>query len=215
MRLFQAVLVLAMVPALPVMAETTLSKSNKPTIGLRLSALMLAERDALAALPSDTLTRRQRGEAKAQPAVLRYDSDWVAAQAPAAQGREWECLSRAVYFEARGEALPGQFAVAEVVLNRVDSPAYPGSVCAVVSQSNRGGCQFSFVCDGKPDSINEREAWNMAGKVAALMLSGAPRALTQGATHFHTGAVRPSWSRRFPRTASIGTHHFYRQPVSN
>jgi spore germination cell wall hydrolase CwlJ-like protein len=44
------------------------------------------------------------------------------------------------------------------------------------------------------------------------MIDGAPRALTGGATHFHTGKVRPSWSRKFPKTANIGAHHFYRQP---
>jgi spore germination cell wall hydrolase CwlJ-like protein len=98
--------------------------------------------------------------------------------------------------------------VAEVILNRVDSPLYPGSVCGVVGQ----GCQFSYACDGRPDVMTDAAARSVAARIAAAMLGGAPRLLTQGATHFHTPAVRPSWSKRFPRTATIGFHHFYRQP---
>ncbi|QYK40947.1 MAG: cell wall hydrolase [Paracoccaceae bacterium] len=195
-------------------ADATLSRANAPVPagGAHLAALLGAERNALAALPPDALAARPARPAT-DPAGLRYDDVWLASQSPKTGGRDWECLSRAVYFEARGETLPGQFAVAEVVLNRVDSPAYPNSVCAVVGQSGGGGCQFSFVCDGKPDTIGEKAAWHRAGKIAALMLSGAPRALTKGATHFHTTSVRPSWAHRFPRTAAIGAHLFYRQPV--
>jgi spore germination cell wall hydrolase CwlJ-like protein len=197
----------------PVRAEVSVSTANAvtPPIGTRLAALIGAERDAMAALPPDVAAGRAQARDEA-PVAVRYDPDWVAAQTPQKGGREWECLSQAIYFEARGESIAGQFAVAEVILNRVDSPSYPNSVCAVVGQSGGGGCQFSYVCDGKPDRIGEAGAYRIAGKVAALMLSGAPRALTKGATHFHTHAVRPGWAHRFPRTAAIGTHLFYRQP---
>lgn len=197
----------------PVRADVSVSTANALTapIGNRLAALLGAERDAMAALPPDVASGRARAPSDA-PVTVRYDPDWLASQAPRKGGHEWECLSQAIYFEARGESIAGQFAVAEVILNRVDSPAYPNSVCAVVRQSGGGGCQFSYVCDGKPDRIGEAGAWRTAGKVAALMLSGAPRALTKGATHFHTHAVRPRWAQRFPRTATIGTHLFYRQP---
>ena len=60
--------------------------------------------------------------------------------------------------------------------------------------------------------MNEKRARDLVGKVASIMLNGAPRALTGGATHYHTKAVKPRWSRVFPRTATIGYHHFYRQP---
>lgn len=142
--------------------------------------------------------------------ALRYDRDWLAALPPATGGRDWECLTRALYFEARGEPVRGQFAVAEVILNRVDSPDYPDSVCAVVEQGSRGRCQFSFVCDGRSDRFRERAAYLQAGKIARLMLDGAPRLLTGGATHFHSRAVRPGWAGRMPRTAEIGRHLFYR-----
>ena len=137
---------------------------------------------------------------------------WLSAQ-PAPEGdSNWQCLTEAVYFEARGESLDGQIAVAEVILNRVDSPLYPRTVCGVVKQRGAGGCQFSYVCDGRADRLRERSAADLAGRIARAMLDGAPRVLTDGATHFHTRGVRPDWSRRFDRTAKIGAHVFYRQP---
>lgn len=139
---------------------------------------------------------------------------WLMSQ-PAPQGdAEWQCLTEALYFEARGESLEGQIAVGEVILNRVDSPLYPRSVCGVVKQRGGGGCQFSYVCDGRKDRMHEKGAADLAGRIARAMLDGAPRLLTDGATHFHTRNVRPGWSKRFAHTASIGAHLFYRQPGS-
>lgn len=211
-RALLAVLAFAVCTA-PAMAETTLSRSNDPGAAFaQLSDLLGAERQALAVLPRDALVpkRPARGKGKAEP--MRYDLAWLAAQPVASGDAEWSCLTKAIYFEARGETIPGQFAVAEVILNRADSGMYPRSVCGVVSQRGAGGCQFSYICDGRPDAMTDPAALEVAGKIAAAMLAGAPRALTQGATHFHTGAVRPSWSRRFPMTAQIGAHVFYRQP---
>lgn len=147
-----------------------------------------------------------------RPAVPqpRYTRAWVDAQPPARGDAEWDCLAQAVYFEARGESIKGQFAVAEVILNRVASPLYPRTVCRVVHQGGSKGCQFSFTCDGRKDRIRDREAFAVAGKIARVMLDGAARTLTDGATHFHTKNVRPRWSHRMPRTASIGAHMFYR-----
>lgn len=121
-----------------------------------------------------------------------------------------QCLSEALYFEARGEGAKGQTAVAEVILNRVDSSKFPNTVCGVVKQSNARGCQFSYVCDGKADRVSEPRAFARVQAVARKMLGGAPRQLTEGATYFHTPGVRPSWSHRFVRTARIGQHIFYR-----
>jgi hypothetical protein len=128
---------------------------------------------------------------------------------------EWQCLRKAIYFEARGETMAGQVAVSEVILNRVDSPNYPGTVCGVVrqGQERRTGCQFSFMCDGKPEEMRDRGAMERAGAIAHIMLEGRPRMLTGNATHFHTRAVSPSWSRRLVRTAQIGAHIFYRYPT--
>lgn len=126
--------------------------------------------------------------------------------------RELECLTQAVYYEARGETPAGQAAVAQVVLNRVRHSAFPKSVCGVVFQGagKRVGCQFSFACDGSMRRGRETAAWNRAQKVASRALSGAVVASVGNATHFHTTNVAPNWGPRLIRTAEVGMHVFYR-----
>lgn len=157
-------------------------------------------------------------KAAAKPVVptkptIEYSAAFLAGLPTATGDEQWQCLAKALYFEARGESVKGQFAVAEVVLNRVDSGLYPRSICGVVNQGSRYACQFSFVCDGYSDRIREQGAYAQVAKVARLMIDGAPRDLTAGATHFRTGAVMPSWARKFTQTAKIGAHYFHRQPM--
>ena len=125
----------------------------------------------------------------------------------------WRCLAEAVYFEARGEPVEGQAAVAEVVLNRVAEPRYPDDVCAVVAQGTgrRFACQFSYTCDGIPDRIRDPGAWEVARRVARAVLDGAPRHLDAGTTHYHADYVDPYWARVYPREAVFGRHIFYRR----
>lgn len=147
---------------------------------------------------------------------VQYDAGFLSTMsASGGGGAQWQCLAEALYHEARGETVKGQFAVAEVILNRVDSPRYPNSVCGVINQGTgrKYACQFTYTCDGRSDAINETSAFAQVGKIARVMLSGATRALTDGATHYHTGAVNPRWARIFPLTARIGDHLFYRQPT--
>ena len=122
-----------------------------------------------------------------------------------------ECLTTAVYYEARGESPRGQAAVAQVVLNRVKHKAFPKSVCGVVFQgAGRAGCQFSFACDGSMRQRRELLAWNRARNVAARALAGAARADIGAATHFHTTAVSPIWAPQMLRVANVGAHVFYK-----
>lgn len=132
---------------------------------------------------------------------------------PRAKGNaEWKCLSEALYFEARGESLVGQLAVAEVILNRVDHRKFPGSVCSVIGQGSerKNRCQFSYKCDGRKEVFSEPKAYDRVGKIARIMLDGKQRELTKGATFYHTTSVRPRWAKKFTRTAQIGVHLFYR-----
>ncbi len=117
-----------------------------------------------------------------------------------------DCLTEAVYYEARGEGRAGQEAVAQVVLNRVRHPAFPRSVCAVVFQ----GCQFSFACDGSMAARRNVRAWDRARKIAAEALSGAVMANVGNATHFHTANVSPNWGPGLVRVGQVGLHVFYR-----
>ena len=146
--------------------------------------------------------------------IVRYDATWLRQVALRDMSRDEACLATAIYHEARGESLRGQFAVAEVILNRVASAKFPNSICGVVYQGVRpgqiGGCQFSFACDGRSESMPNRTAANRAQRIAQVMAGGGARALTDGALYFHTRAVSPSWSRRFQQTAEIGAHLFYR-----
>lgn len=127
--------------------------------------------------------------------------------------KELYCLTEALYFEARGETIEGQAAVAEVVLTRVDSKYWPDTVCGVVAQGDerRTGCQFSYRCDGKPEKIEDEEAWDTAGRIAKLMLQGAPRRWTGRATHYHADYVAPGWARTMEQTTKVGVHVFYRR----
>lgn len=174
--------------------------------------VMRLEQRALARLPAerlDALLNRPQAAGG-----ISYSDQWLAGL-PAAKGNsEWRCLAEALYFEARGETVKGQFAVAEVIMNRVDSAIYPDTICGVVHQGTgrKYGCQFTYTCDGIPENITEKLAFAQVGKVAKLMVNGAPRVLTEGATHYHTTAVKPRWARKFPRTARIGVHLFYRHP---
>jgi spore germination cell wall hydrolase CwlJ-like protein len=126
--------------------------------------------------------------------------------------RELECLTQAVYYEARGESPQGQFAVAQVVMNRVKHPAFPKTVCGVVFQGSgrRTGCQFSFACDGSMRRGQESSAWKRARKVASRALAGAAIAEVGSATHFHTTAVAPAWGPQMRRVAQVGMHVFYK-----
>lgn len=198
--------------------SATPAPAAEPRAEVRLASLLGEDNTdfraeaGLRAPVEDRLLSRREGAA----AAIRYDFAWLDALPPAAGSDQWQCLAEALYFEARGESVHGQFAVAEVILNRVDSALYPDTVCGVVHQGTgkRYQCQFTYTCDGRADRVREQKAWYRVAKIARLMIDGAPRGLTHGATHYHTKAVNPRWARRFPKTATIGFHYFYRQPKS-
>jgi len=126
-----------------------------------------------------------------------------------ARGRDLDCLSKAVYYEARGESSAGQAAVAQVVLNRAHSPAYPKSVCAVVYQpASDGGCQFSFVCDGAMARPLEPMAWRRARTVAARALRGYVMTAVGRALNFHAADASAHAEAGTP-VARLGNHVFF------
>jgi len=127
------------------------------------------------------------------------------------RARALQCLTTAIYYEAATEPDDGQKAVAQVILNRVRHPAFPGTVCGVVFQgSEKRGCQFSFACDGAMARAPSREYWARAEKVAAAALAGSVFAPVGLATHYHTYAVTPSWNRSLVMTGTWGAHFFHR-----
>src|SRR5947208_8056606 len=124
-----------------------------------------------------------------------------------------KCLANAVYFEARGESVRGQIAVAQVVMNRVFSGYYPNDVCGVVYQNAHRhlACQFTFAFDGIPRVVTDQESWSRAQRIARETLDGKlwlPEIAKS--THYHASYVYPYWVRAMRKNAKIGLHNFYR-----
>ena len=131
---------------------------------------------------------------------------------------EW-CLALNIYYEARSDMIAGQYAVADVTLNRVDDPRFPNTVCEVVKQAktNKNGkiikwrCAFSWYCDGKSDTPTEITAWEKAQTVAYQIINnGQYRGITEGSTHYHNTKVFPYWAESVTLIGRIGDHIFYR-----
>jgi spore germination cell wall hydrolase CwlJ-like protein len=177
----------------------------------------------LAALPSpsDNVAKSAAGGESIAPKG-EVNSDNQRAATPAerlgltelkSRAKSEKCLAEAVYFESRGEAVRGQIAVAQVVLNRAFSGYYPSTVCGVVYQNKyrHFACQFTFACDNNPDVIREPDMWERAKKIAKAMLDGQVWLPEVGkSTHYHAYWVRPSWVSEMKRMYKFGVHTFYR-----
>ncbi|MFC4227497.1 cell wall hydrolase [Hoeflea alexandrii] len=148
------------------------------------------------------------------PPVTKDDHDWAATALPAKTFSEAEqrCLAAGIYFEARGESVKGQAAVAQVILNRVRNPTYPNTVCGVVYQNDnwRNRCQFSFACDGIKDRVRSPKHWDVAEEIALATTAGKIWLKEVGSsTHYHATYVRPPWAKRMRKVGKIGLHIFY------
>lgn len=122
------------------------------------------------------------------------------------------CLASAVYYEAGNQDVDGERAVAQVVLNRVRHPAFPGSVCSVVYQGSTKptGCQFTFTCDNSLTRRPDAEGWRRATSVAEAALRGSVYGPVGWATHYHADYVVPVWASTMAKNAVVGAHLFYR-----
>jgi len=127
------------------------------------------------------------------------------------------CLALTVYHEARNQSTVGQYAVAQVVMNRVVDDRFPNDVCAVVTQGihwqskpARNRCQFSFYCDGLSDEPYNAPAFQRAYTVAEDALDGYSTGLLDGATHYHADYVMPTWALHHTHIVKIDQHIFYR-----
>ena len=147
---------------------------------------------------------------------------------------ELYCLAQNIYFESKSEPLAGQYAVADVVLNRVNDSRYPDTICKVVREGPikeswktrqhadlpddqrvyhpiKNRCQFSWYCDGKADTIRDNDAWRVAQIIAyKIVHTDKMRGITEGATHYHADYVSPKWANKIQLVGSISTHIFYR-----
>ena len=180
-----------------------------------LSALFKREQSSLNTVPENRFSGFLGFKARSKQVPAKgfsFTKAWLDKQPKASGDAHFSCLAEALYFEARGETVKGQFAVAEVIMNRVKSAQFPNSLCSVINQGTgrRYQCQFTYTCDGHEEVIREKRAYARVAKVAKLVIDGAVPDLTEGATYYHTTAVRPRWSRSFTNTMRIGVHLFYR-----
>jgi spore germination cell wall hydrolase CwlJ-like protein len=175
----------------------------------------------VAALPPDqTSGTGESGESIALKGEVNGDhqQSWTPAQRlgltdEKSRAKAEKCLTEAVYFEARGEKVRGQIAVAQVVMNRAFSGFYPNTVCGVVYQNKHRhyACQFTFACDNNPDIVREPEMWERARKIAKAMLDGQLWLPEVGkSTHYHAYWVHPSWVSEMKKMYKFGVHTFYR-----
>lgn len=195
--------------ALPTASSANTMAQSLARIEARGLASVSAERLRTFSKPPAIIIPASAGNSIAGDEI--FTRAWLAAQPKAKGSSEFKCLAEALYFEARGETVKGQFAVAEVIRNRVKSSRFPGTYCGVINQGTgkKHRCQFSYTCDGKPEVVAEPAAYARVAKVARATIDGKSPDITNGATFYHTTAVRPSWSRKFTNTARFGVHLFY------
>lgn len=134
------------------------------------------------------------------------------------------CLAQNVYFEARGEDISGQMAVAHVTINRVKNDKYPNTICGVVYQAKfskwwlsqgkkvpiKYQCQFSWYCDGKSDMITDWKTFDNIVEVSRQIIQGHHEDNTNGAIFYHADYVKPKWSDSLQVSAVFDSHIFYR-----
>src|SRR3569833_2649953 len=177
----------------------------------------------IAALPStsdDVVKSAAGGESIAPKGEVNSDNQRAATPAERlgltevkSRAKSERCLAEAVYFEARGEAVRGQIAVAQVVMNRVFSGFYPSTICGVVYQNaNRHlACQFTFACDNVREVINEPEMWERAKRIAKATLNGKLWLPEVGkSTHKQTNKKQQSWVHEMKKMYRFGGRAGYR-----
>jgi len=176
------------------------------------NAVTLGNGAVVQAAPAQSVTL-SFGSSIAREAAWLYRAGWplyalvdkFSAGAPLDE--QANCLATAVYFEARGESVDGQLAVARVVMNRAASGKYPPDWCSVVKQP----WQFSFVRAGQFPAVDTGSlAWARAQGVARLAIANVVPSVEPDVLWYHATYVAPSWGRRLSFVEKIGAHIFYR-----
>ena len=186
-----------------ILVALSISYSSK-AIGSNLSRLLTIQKEHHDSLPEFVMdmlvdTSKRRVESIVDQHYIDGLPNYVG-------DKDWKCLAEALYFEARGESVIGQFAVAEVIINRANSSKFPNTICGVVSQGankSRYRCQFSYMCDGLYESVDDKFSFSRAGKIARMTLWKVNINLTKGALYYHANSVNPSWAKKLVKTGTI------------
>ena len=193
-------------------AQTVASTVARPAVAAT-TAISTVNGAVLQAQPAQSVTLSLAPQSFATQAAWLYKNGWPLYAlvdkfaTNAALDQETSCLATAVYFEARGESLEGQLAVAHVVMNRAASGRYPPDWCSVVKQP----AQFSFVRHGEFPSVDTNcDAWRKAEAIAELAASNIVPSVSSDVLWYHADYVAPSWRRNLQEVQQIGAHIFYR-----
>ena len=147
---------------------------------------------------------------------------WAAPAHASDENGDAFCLAQNIYFEAGNQPLAGKVAVANVVMNRVNSELFPDNVCDVIYQAKLrenwkgnmvpkyGQCQFSWYCDGKSDDPKDSKTWISSYQIANQYLQTPPFDLTEGALWYHADYIYPYWAQHLNETVQINNHIFYK-----
>lgn len=220
-RRVQLACALLMVLALTAAVVLSQKARSKAAMRAHIAAAQRLSKPVTIALPAPDLLRsltpeeavaenaKRAAAARPDQAAVSFRPKFVD---DGSRARALECMTQAVYYEAATEPLAGREAVAQVILNRVHHPAFPGSVCGVVYQGSERstGCQFTFACDGSLRRPPASALWNAARAVAAQALAGKVFAPVGHATHYHADYVLPYWADSLDKEVQIGRHIFYR-----
>ncbi len=182
------------------------------TPGADTDALTAIDEAALGGTPVPLAQSQELAYARAEVPATIFDGVLRDRKGNKVSEKDLNCMAQAIYFEARGESYRGQVAVGQVVMNRVAHKLYPTTICSVVyqNQHRRNACQFSFACDGIPERVTERKAWDQAMEIAKGVIAGELYLTEVGyATHYHATYVYPHWAPRMTKVTKIGLHVFY------
>ncbi|MER8922578.1 cell wall hydrolase [Mesorhizobium sp. M0802] len=200
-------------PGAPAMLAALVNNDRPDVLA---TAYAQAEPDYAKASPFEALLQDEEpSSGRFIPPMAKGDHSWIQNPLPASvfSTKEQACLANGIYFEARGESVRGQAAVAQVILNRVRNPAYPNSICGVVYQNDNwlNRCQFSFACDGRKKRIESPAHYKTAQDVAMAVTAGKIFIPEVGSsTHYYANYVHPGWARTMQKMTKIGLHIFYR-----
>ncbi|NWA01735.1 cell wall hydrolase [Pseudomonas gingeri] len=145
------------------------------------------------------------------PTLTKVETQAVDPAGDAAVADAITCLSRTIYWEAKGGQPADMEAVASVVVNRLGHEGFPGTICEVVKQgSEKKACQFSWWCDGRSDEVQEEDRYTIAKEVARKALNQQLKDRTNGAMYFHDRSVSPDWIKQYIKTAETDKFLFYK-----
>lgn len=150
------------------------------------------------------------------PDVVQLQASRAQREVTRAQRRanDLQCLAENVYFEARGEPVAGQYAVAEVTVNRTQARNFPHTICEVVYETRWDAIRRRHVADfswTETDGLSEPggPAWKTAMTIASAVYDDLNEPQVAGALFYHSTSVRPGWARGRKVVATIGNHIFY------